>query len=43
MNAQGVTPRGVHPAELAVPGPQYAAELRKRGFSLTETLTVTHK
>jgi len=41
MNAQGVTPRGVHPAELAVPGPQYAAELRKRGFSLTETFTVT--
>lgn len=41
LNAQGVTPRGVHPAELAVPGPLYAAELRKRGFSLTETLTVT--
>ncbi len=40
MNAQGVTPRGVNPAELAVPGPQYAAELRKRGFSLTETLTI---
>lgn len=43
MNAQGMTPRGVHPAELAVPGPQYAAELRKRGFSLTQTLTVTSK
>lgn len=43
MNARGVTPRGVHPAELAVPGPQYAAELRKRGFSLTETFTLTIK
>jgi lysine 6-dehydrogenase len=37
MNAQGVTPRGVHPAELAVPGPLYVAELRKRGFHLAET------
>jgi lysine 6-dehydrogenase len=40
MNAHGVTPRGVNPAEIAVPGPQYAAELRKRGFSLTETFTM---
>jgi lysine 6-dehydrogenase len=39
MNAQGVTPRGVHPAELAVPGPLYVAELRKRGFVLAETVT----
>jgi len=37
LNARGVTPRGVHPAETAVPGPLYAAELRKRGFNLTET------
>jgi lysine 6-dehydrogenase len=37
LNAHGMTPRGVTPAELAVSGPQYAAELRKRGFSLTET------
>jgi lysine 6-dehydrogenase len=37
MNAHGVTPRGAHPAEVAVPGPLYAAELRRRGFSLTET------
>jgi hypothetical protein len=36
MNAQGRTPRGVNPAELAVPGPAYADELRKRGFDLTE-------
>jgi lysine 6-dehydrogenase len=37
LNARGVTPRGVNPAELAVPGPLYAAELRRRGFRLTET------
>jgi hypothetical protein len=40
MNARGVTPRGVHPAELAVPGPLYATELRRRGFDLSETVTV---
>ena len=37
MNAQGRTPRGVNPAELAVSGPDYVAELRRRGFRLTET------
>ncbi len=37
LNARGVTPRGAHPAELAVPGPLYADELRRRGFSLTVT------
>jgi len=36
MNALGRTPRGVNPAELAVSGPDYAEELRARGFSLTE-------
>jgi lysine 6-dehydrogenase len=41
LNARGVTPRGVHPAELAVPGPLYVEELRRRGFSLTETWTGT--
>jgi len=41
LNARGVTPRGVNPAELAVPGPLYAAELRKRGFSLAETFLPT--
>ena len=41
LNAQGVTPRGVVPGELAVPGGRYVEELRKRGFSLTETLTTT--
>ncbi len=37
LNARGETPRGAHPAEIAVPGPRYAEELRRRGFSLTET------
>ena len=37
LNAHGVTPRGVNPAEIAVPGPLYATELRRRGFNLTET------
>ena len=41
MNAHGVTPRGAHPAEIAVPGPLYAEELRRRGFSLTETWSVS--
>lgn len=40
LNAQGSTPRGVNPAELAVPGPVYVAELHRRGFWLGETLTV---
>ena len=40
LNAQGVTPRGVNPAEIAVSGLLYADELRKRGFSLTETFTI---
>ncbi len=37
LNARGITPRGAHPAEIAVPGPLYAEELRRRGFSVTET------
>jgi len=37
LNARGVTPRGAHPAEIAVPGPLYAEELRRRGFSLTDS------
>ncbi len=43
LNARGITPRGAHPAEVAVPGPLYAEELRKRGFSLTERLTTTRR
>lgn len=40
LNTHGVTPRGINPAEVGVPDPVYAAELSKRGFSLTETLTI---
>lgn len=39
MNAHRVTPRGVNPAEIAIDGPLYVSELRKRGFSITETIT----
>jgi len=38
LNARGVTPRGVNPAEIAVSGPQYVTELRQSGFGLMETL-----
>lgn len=38
LNARGDTPRGVNPAEIAVPGPRYVAELRRRGFDLREEL-----
>lgn len=41
LNARGATPRGAHPAEIAVPGPLYAEELRRRGFNLTETWTAS--
>lgn len=40
LNARGITPRGIKPAEIAVPGPLYATELRKRGFNISETLTI---
>ncbi len=40
MNARGITPRGVNPAEAAVPGGLYVEELRRRGFWLGETLTI---
>ena len=39
MNAQGITPKGVKPAEIAVPGPLYAQDLLKRGFNLTESVS----
>ena len=32
--ARGQTPRGGVPAEMAMPGPAFAEELRKRGFDL---------
>jgi lysine 6-dehydrogenase len=35
--AQGRTPRGGVPVELAIPGPAFAAELLKRGFDLRVT------
>lgn len=37
MSARGHTPRGVHPAEIAVPPALYVEELRRRGFALRET------
>jgi len=37
MAAHGHTPRGVHPAEIAVPPELYVEELRRRGFALRET------
>jgi len=39
LNADGKTPLGVNPAEIAVSGPLYATELRKRGFSLVEKVS----
>ena len=36
MNARGVTPRGVKPVEIAVPVEPFVAELRRRGFALSE-------
>ncbi|MCU0483905.1 MAG: saccharopine dehydrogenase NADP-binding domain-containing protein, partial [Chloroflexi bacterium] len=39
FNARGVTPRGAHPAEVAIPPALYVAELRRRGFSLSEAVT----
>lgn len=38
MCARGQTPRGVCPAETAVPPELYVAELRRRGFSLREAI-----
>jgi lysine 6-dehydrogenase len=39
LGGLGQVERGAIPKELAIPGPRYAEELRRRGFSLTETLT----
>ncbi|MDI6825474.1 MAG: saccharopine dehydrogenase C-terminal domain-containing protein, partial [Bacillota bacterium] len=38
--AQGVTPRGAKPVELALPGQYFAAAMKRRGFRVTERLTV---
>lgn len=40
MNARGQTPRGAKPVEVAVPPQLFADELKKRGFSLTEEVSV---
>jgi lysine 6-dehydrogenase len=37
MTVRGDTPRGVHPAEVAVPPALYVEELRRRGFTLRES------
>ncbi len=37
MTVRGDTPRGVHPAEIAVPPALYVEELRRRGFTLRES------
>ena len=39
MMAEGETPRGAKPLELAVSGTAFARELRRRGIKLTETVT----
>ncbi len=39
MTVQGHTPRGVHPAEVAVPPALYVEELRRRGFALRESFS----
>jgi lysine 6-dehydrogenase len=38
MTVRGQTPRGAHPAEVAVPPELYVEELRRRGFALRESL-----
>ncbi|WP_279011005.1 saccharopine dehydrogenase family protein [Synergistes jonesii] len=37
MNAKGITPRGAHNVEAAVPGELFVEELKKRGFNIQET------
>jgi lysine 6-dehydrogenase len=37
MTLRGAIPRGVHPAEIAVPPTLYVEELRRRGFVLRES------
>jgi lysine 6-dehydrogenase len=39
MMAQGETPRGAKPLQIAVSGTAFARELRRRGIKLTETIT----
>jgi hypothetical protein len=41
MNARGQTPRGVKPVETGVPAALFVEEMKRRGFSLTEQVTVS--
>ena len=41
MNARGITPRGVKPVEVAVPGLLFVEEMRKRGIKMTENVTLS--
>jgi len=41
MNARGQTPRGVHPVETGVPAALFVAEMKKRGFPVTERVTLS--
>ncbi len=41
MNARGQTPRGVHPVETGVPAALFVEEMKKRGFPMTERVTVS--
>lgn len=40
MNAKGITPKGVKPVEVGVPGSLFVEEMRKRGIEMTEKLTI---
>ncbi len=40
MNARGQTPRGVHPVETGVPAALFVEEMKKRGFPITEKVTL---
>ncbi len=39
LMAKGITPRGAKPVEIAVPGPLFAEEMKKRGLPLEERFT----
>ncbi len=41
MMAHGETPKGAKPVEIAVDGPRFAEEMRKRGFDLRESIRYT--
>jgi lysine 6-dehydrogenase len=41
MNARGQTPRGVKPVEVGVPAKLFVDEMKRRGISMTEKLTLS--